>query len=202
MNSQVTVLLPASVEFEGVQVPLSDSGFVLSHIMQGLRIRFQRCSAEDKTEAERAKSRKEFLANMAKGIIPATGTRGKPADYAGQAERLELTTWFLESVFITGKPANRRESAEAAAKQPNAWETVTRRYLIAALQANGKTEQEVKDLMPAMPEKVKENLPAVKAKFAAKIAARAKQLEEAAKAKQVKTASDNKVVLDVEGLAW
>jgi hypothetical protein len=203
MNATSNIIeLPASVEFEGVAIPLTNPEFVLSHIMQGLKIRYQRCSAEDKTEAERIKSRKELLDRLSKGEIPATGSRGKPADYQAQAEKLELIEWFIGNVFTTGKMANRRESGENAVKNlATAWETVTRRFLIAALTASGKNEQQIKDLAVEFPAKIAANMPAVKAKFADQISSRKQKLEEAAKAKQIKQQAEKKV-LDTTGLDW
>jgi hypothetical protein len=203
MNATSNIIeLPAAVEFEGMQIPLTNPEFILSHVMQGLRIRYQRCSAEDKTEAERQASRRELLDRLSKGEIPQTGARGKPADFQHQAEKLELIEWFLQEVFTTGKMANRRESCENATKNlPSAWETVTRRFLIAALQASGKNEQQIKDLAVEFPAKIAANLPAVKAKFAAKIASRKQKLEDAAKAKKIKQ-QEEKTVLDVSGLDW
>jgi hypothetical protein len=194
--------LPESVEFEGVSIPLTNPDFVLSHIMQGLRIRYQRCSADDKSSAARIKSRRELLEKLAKGEVPATTPRGKPADYQHQAEKIELTEWFLQEVFVTGKMSHRRESCENAVKNlTTAWETVTRRFLIAALQASGKNEQQIKDLQVEFPAKIAANLPVVKAKFADAIASRKQKLEEAAKAKQIKQ-EEVKKVLDVDGLNW
>jgi hypothetical protein len=194
--------LPESVEFEGVQIPLTNAEFVLNHVLQGLRIRYQRCSVEDKTEAERIKSRRELLERLAKGEIPVTGSRGKPADFQHQAEKLELVEWFIGNVYATGKMANRRESAENATKNlATAWETVTRQFLIAALQAAGKNEQQIKDLAVEFPAKIATNLPLVKAKFAAKIASRKQKLEEAAKAKKI-AQTDEKKLLDTSGLDW